>query len=600
MSRSEPLRPAWLLLPLGLLYLASLGRMVWLVATRPGDLEDRARDGALQVEVLEAPRAPILDRNGEVLALDRLRYRLVLDGPEARIRVARALAAGDRETRSRVEAVARIAGLEPSALEEAYRSGASFRLLQASLPAVRAEELRARGLAALGLRLEGWYERLWPAHRGLAQVLGQVRAAPPGSRERVASGGLEAHFDARLQGRPGLRMALDLPDRFGPPPALEEQPPRPAWPLRTSLDAGIAALAREELAVLMAEHEPEWACAVVLDARSGALRAALTLPDFDPHPGRRLVTRRVAGPDGEEREVPVGFVNHAFSPIEIGSTCKPLILSRALDEGVLGWREPLDASAGAWTAGGRRRGEKAIEDVPSVPRRALSPDEVLIHSSNVCMAQLAMRMGGERLRRALDAFRVFEPTGLLPGERAGRGPGRRYWENPRQAIWTWPSVAIGYQLEISPVRLAAAYTAFLDGGRLHEPWIVEEDVPEGSVRVLGEEAADYVREALVGVVEHPPRTWLPRSPDLRWGGKSGTTRILDPQTREVTGHRSLFVAFGPAEEPALVVVVVASRPSRGRYLGSQVAGPVAGRILRRALAWEGVLPRSEALAALPR
>ena len=93
--------------------------------------------------------------------------------------------------------------------------------------------------------------------------------------------------------------------------------------------------------------------------------------------------------------------------------------------------------------------------------------------------------------------------------------------------------------------------------------------------------------AMTDVVEMPHRVWLPRSSGFRWGGKSGTTQKLHE-----SNYTSLFAAFGPTENPEIVVVIVADNPKGKEHYGSKVAGVAAGNVLRRSVELMARAPRS--------
>ncbi|RMH05048.1 MAG: hypothetical protein D6702_01390 [Planctomycetota bacterium] len=147
-----------------------------------------------------------------------------------------------------------------------------------------------------------------------------------------------------------------------------------------------------------------------------------------------------------------------------------------------------------------------------------------------------------------------------------------------------PSVAIGHQIAVTPLRLAAAHASLVNGGRLVEPHVLPGDgAPPKPVWPAAVAAA--VRSAMVDMVELESRTWLHGVP-FRYGGKSGTVQ----DERDPTHYTSLFVGFAPAEAPRFLALVVADRPRGSTYYGSKVCGPAVRNLLHFALAAAGEVP----------
>ncbi|KAA3608139.1 MAG: hypothetical protein DWQ01_13780 [Planctomycetota bacterium] len=574
------LRPLLLLLPLGGLYLLSLSRMVILQAFPKEVKAKQALQRVTDEKILSVPCGRIMDRKGRVLAGNRQRWRLIMDQP-AKHRSYLKKVRTPQQVEADLRPLASLAGLSLSELRSHVFASATYSVIQRGLSPGAAHRLQGalRFVPGTGLRLESYWERVYPQGRALAQLVGFRSETREGRNVAI---GLEEMCQLRLQGQQGRKTSLLVGRSHGINPGLDFELPVPGEDVRTTLDADLAVLIRQRLQQAMAEHQPEWVTAVVIDARDGDLLAALALPDYDPNPGRELQTNQ----DGN----PIGLALPAFWPVEPGSTFKPFILAGALEQNAVRHGDRFHNHGGVWNI---RR--PAITDVAGVPTRPLELEEILIHSSNICMGQVALEMEAEGLKQVLSQFAFWEPLGFAPWDerssreggyrQPGTRPDERRWKQTR---WTLPSLAMGYQLSLTPVRLAYAYAALVRGGQMPQPRLFPEQSPVRQ-QVLQPDIADFIKEALAGVVELPVRRWLPRDQQLRWGGKSGTVRILDRQG-QLLGRRSLFAAFGPVEDPEVVVVVVVEKPTSGAYLGSRVAGPIAGDVLRGALVLQGVLP----------
>ena len=589
--RLAPLRPFWLLLPLAVLFLASAVRLVQLQLFPDPEDVGQALGSAHRQAVLEAPRAPLLGRDGTVLAQDVQRFRLVLDCPS---HFRRHLQAGVPRTQADAELrpIFQAAGLDPERLIPVVLDPDRDRyaILASGLSAGTARRVQERLAAApgSGLRLEPYWERVYPQGRALGQVVGLTRVGPDAAgAARHGVFGLEQFFDAALRGQDGSKANLVVGSRHGANPLLRYVPAKEAPPVRTTLDPVLAVAARAELERVMEKHRPEWVTAVVIDCRSGDLLAALALPDFNPNPGARRPTNAA----GE----PIGFALPGLAPIHPGSTMKPFVVAAALAAGAIDGGDRFGQEGHAWRLGGRviHNAERS-----QIPDRPLAWEEVLVYSSNIGAGKIGLALGAERLQRTFADFGFWEQPLLRPLEyRVGQYPSAARWEGEQGRVYTIPSVSMGHQLTLTPLRLAYAYAALVNGGELLQPRLDADAPVQVRRRVLAPETSAQVRAALGQAVALPERTWLPRSEDFAWGGKSGTAD-LSTEVRE-DGYTCSFVAFGPLEDPAVVTVVTVHKPQKGGHFGSTVAGPAAGRILRAAADRVAALAGANALASPP-
>src|ERR1043165_5080756 len=192
------------------------------------------------------------------------------------------------------------------------------------------------------------------------------------------------------------------------------------------------------------------------------------------------------------------------------------------------------------------------------------------------------------LRRA-SSFRRSLRGGC--GRRAtGRGRAPRGGPGPSAA-----SLAIGYELAVTPIQLAAAYGAIANDGVLLQPTLIREiHAPNGSLRyrhhpepvrrVVSAAVAAKLRDLLRGVVESGGTGARAALTNFQLAAKTGTAR------RVVAGHYAAgqytasFAALFPADQPQLVVVMKIDNPQKGSYFAAETAAPVTRSMLEQALA----------------
>ena len=237
--------------------------------------------------------------------------------------------------------------------------------------------------------------RRYPLGPLLCHVLGFVGTDGQGLA------GIEARFEHILHGVPGHKSVLR--DGLGRRLAASHAPEKPAvdgWSLVLTIDMRMQSIVEEELAAACAEHRPESACAIVMDPCKGDVLAMAVWPAFDPE-------RFQESPAAARGNMAV------MECLEPGSTFKPFVASAALEFGVVTPETVFHCHNGRYAIGSR-----VLHDAHGYGR--LSVRDIVAYSSNIGMAQIGARLGGERIHRALDAFGFGRRSGIeLPGETPG-------------------------------------------------------------------------------------------------------------------------------------------------------------------------------------
>lgn len=576
-------RPNMALLPVGGLYLATLWRLIALQVMPQPEAEQTVRGIVGHEVILEAPRGTLLDRNGLILAEDRPVWTLLMDAPAATRRWLQEMERGgglaaQMKTRVAIGELAAAAGGDARAWERSLLDAAvTRRVLARELTEIEAARVRValEDCAGNGLRLERSWRRAYPQGRALAHVVGL-----PGSADGArSSSGLERVCEADLANADGLRQALRVAGDHGMDPMMGFAPMGEAAAVRTTLDAALAAFAREELQAARLKYKADSACAVAVDVRTGEVLLVEAVPDYDPNaPGVGMEKRKTKS--GTET---LGWMLPALWPLEPGSTIKPFVVAAALQAGVLSENERFDNHGGTWHLPNSKR---VIHNASEVPHHSMTPHEVLQHSSNIGAAQIGMRLGSQRMRQLWLNLGIHQGSGLpVFDQEPGLFPSAADWNHPNANSWCVASTAFGHAFSLTPLRLSLAWAALVNGGTLLEPrWFAGQPAQAGR-RVFDEAVARKVTGWVESVVAERKDSVLPKWADLRWGGKSGTAKKTHTE-----GYTTFFVGFGPVERPEVVVVVVVENPTAGKVRGSLMCGPAAGKILRRALELRGSRP----------
>jgi cell division protein FtsI (penicillin-binding protein 3) len=386
--------------------------------------------------------------------------------------------------------------------------------------------------------------------------------------------GLELALDSVLRGRAGtLLVARDARGRRATAPEETGTAPVPGHEIVLTLSRELQEIAEGALRNAVTRMGAAGGDVVILDPHTGELRA--------------LASHRA---DGALSGVPA-----LSEPFEPGSTLKPFFAAALLATGRATPEERIDTENGVYTIEGR-----TITDVHAEASMTLS--EVIRHSSNIGIAKFASRLSPREQYEVLRDVGFGTPTGVpFPSEAGGTLRTPDEWTRVSPA-----SLAMGYEIAVTPVQLAVAYAAIANGGKLLEPTIVREiRDSEGNVRfrhrprfirrVMTREIAATVRGMLVGAVEDGTagRAGLG---SFSVAGKTGTARIARAGRYVPSEYTASFVGFFPADDPQYVVLVKIDRPT-GAYYGGQTAAPVTRAVLEAAIAARDAALDRRALAS---
>ena len=498
-----------------------------------------------------AKRAMITDRNGEILAVSL---------PTA------GLYANPNEILDPLESARRLKLALPRLDEAVVRERLSRRIMADGKTLIRFaylarqltphEELAINQLGIPGLSFQNTERRRYPLGRVAAQVLGGVDVDGHG----VA--GVEKFFEHRLE---------DEHDREA---------------LHLSLDVRVQAVVRDELLTAMTQFNAIAACGIVMDVRTGEVIAMVNLPDYDAN----FVGQ---APDDARR-------NRAVADrYEPGSTFKLQTAAMALDSGAAQLWSIFDA------ANPIKIGRFTITDFEG-KHRALSLPEVLVYSSNLGAAHIAMTVGAERQRAWLQRMGMFSRIEVeLPEVGLPLVPPVANWKEVATM-----TIGFGHGIAVSPLHVVRGTAAIANGGIVLHPTIVA--VPPGDraaalsrepqgERVMQQSTSDTMRKIMRLVVTDgygkPAEV-----PGYFVGGKTGTAEKVGHGGYKKHTNVSAFMSVFPMNAPRYAVYMMLDEPkanasSHGYATAGWVSAPAAGKVIGRIGPMLGLLPQTDAAAA---
>ncbi|MDR0363100.1 MAG: penicillin-binding protein 2 [Planctomycetota bacterium] len=420
------------------------------------------------------------------------------------------------------------------------------------------------------------YQRVYPQGGLAAHILGFSNIDGGGLE------GVEKLLDPFLQGTAIKRLvARDARSRALSTLVRDDRSVE-GMTVQLTLDSVIQAIVEEELYQVAERMKAEFpeitGNAVVMDPITGDILALANYPTFDANEPAKYPARN-------RRNDVVAAIQ------EPGSTFKPLLFAASIEEGLADFNDDWDCGVYRMSNG------RTIKDLYPYGRMPLVMG--LIKSSNPAMVRLGERLGPERMRQYVLKYGFGEKTGsLLPGEVRGKVTDANKW-----STYTMGSVPMGYEINVTTLQMAAAYSVIANGGMLPKPNIVKAvldergDValkvkPEMRRRVISEKTAQGMREALRRVVTEGTGRRA-NIPEYALAGKTGTASMVANEKERAAGIKGYskkrntanFVAIAPYDKPRAVICVTIRETGK---FGGEASSPVVAGIARRVLAYWGL------------
>lgn len=530
-------------------------RVVYLHTRAQAELQAQGDSRYLREVVILPQRGRILDRNGRVLSVSTPVYSLAAE-PAVFCRAA-------AKWPPMLTKLKRTAPQLHTSCQQ-YQQ-ADFMYIQRQLPPATAEQVMAMNIPGLEMRRE--FKRYYPHGSVGAHLLGFTDIDERGLE------GLELQYDRQLKGNIG--RARVLKGRTGQYVENVEsiQPVQHGKDLMLSIDQRLQSLASRYLDDAIRRHRARAGNIVVIAIPSGEILAMVNAPQFNPNARESLQSDT--------------FRNRVVTDIlEPGSTIKPFTVARALDHGLVTAKTLIDTSPGHYTVAGQR-----IQDLQNYG--TLSVFDIIVHSSNVGAAKLALSLPFSVLFDTFKQVGFGQLAAALPGEITGV-------LKPRRNKLDHAVMAYGYGLATTVLQLARAYTTFATDGRVLPLTLAKK--PPGyaarGARVFSAASVAQIRLMLEQAASPRGTGGKARVARYRIGGKTGTTQKLVGGQYDNNHHIAIFAGLAPITDPKFVMVVTIDDPRGDFYYGGDVAAPIFAKLMADLLRLYNIRP--DALASAPR
>jgi cell division protein FtsI (penicillin-binding protein 3) len=345
-------------------------------------------------------------------------------------------------------------------------------------------------------------------------------------------------------------------------------------PIQLSLDVRLQHIVKREIQAAVDEFQALGGAGMIMDVKTGEVLAMVSLPDFDPH-----------APTNDEN---ARFNRNTLGVYEMGSTFKIFNSALALDSGKIHMGDSFDATKSI------RVGRFSISDYHG-KNRWLTVPEIFMYSSNIGSVRMAMEVGTPAQRALMDKFGLLKRSPVeIPEVGAPMVP------HPWRDASTM-TIAFGHGLSVSPVQMASAAGAAMNGGILHPATLLKRapgaEIP--GVRVISPQTSDQIRRLMRLVVTQGTATGA-AAPGYVVGGKTGTAEKTSGHGYAKKALLSSFVGGFPINDPRYLVLAMIDEPKGnkrtfGYATGGWVAAPLAGRIIRQVGPLMGINPVDENL-----
>ena len=437
---------------------------------------------------------------------------------------------------------------------------------------MRAENLR-------GIYFERDTTRIYPNASMLCHVIGFTDFEHRGIQ------GVEASMEEYLHGQDGYRFIEH--NRAGQEIVLyrgQERAPRDGYQVHLTVDLNLQNIVENEIDAAVREYSPQKATIILMRPQTGEILAMANRPNFD------LNERSEAKPEQMKNRAIIDMM-------EPGSTFKIVSAAAALNEKKVRPDSTIFCENGLWNFGG-----KPLHDHKAYGE--LSVQDILVKSSNIGAAKLALSIGEQKFYEYIRRFGFGDRTGVeLPGEIPGVIRPPQSWS--KISITRIP---MGHEVGVTPLQMTVAMATIANGGKLVTPRIVKSITTEDGKtvttfsptvlrQVISPETAAQVGNALRGVVSDRGTAAAAAVPGFTISGKTGTAQKVDPHGGYEHGKYVVsFCGYLPADHPEFVGIVVlddAKTTNPELNYGGLVAGPIFGRIAEKAARYLDLQPHED-------
>lgn len=501
------------------LFTILIGRLFYLTVIP--NLISNSSGAASSIPFDSLSRRDIVDRNGELLATNIITSS-VYANPK--------LIPDPVEAAKKLQTVLPL--LDAKKLLSKLQSNKSFVWIKRFITPTEHQLINDLGIP--GLYFEQGEQRAYPYTSLFSHVIGSI--------------GLDGN------GLVGVEKTLDKELRYNRADAKKP-------PLELSLDIRIQSIVREELKAEITKFSARGGVGIVQDPNNGEILAIVSLPDFDPYNVSRA----------KDDEI---FNRATLGSYEVGSVFKPFTMAAAIDTGKVGLTDVYDVNNPIHLARFQIKDFYKKDALLSVP-------EILMYSSNIGMAQIALELGKKNQIEYLKSLGFFSLSSLEVPEKS-----RPY--HPSLSKWspiTMITTSYGNGISVSPLHVSTAMNALVNGGKFYPATILKTKETASYTQIFKESTSQVMRKLLRLVVKHGSGKKA-EVDGYFVGGKTGTSNVVVGGKYSKDLRISSFVGSFPIYDPKYTIYIMLDEPKAiketfGFATGGWTAAPVVSRVIKR-------------------
>ncbi len=541
------------------IFFALFGRVFYLQIINGKNLQIKAVDQWLRDLPLSSKRGEILDCNGVSLATTITTYDVYVRA---------------RNVTNPIELASEINQLLGVDYEKAYEKVTNKNFSEILIK-MQVEESKAKALTKFdGVYLSQNVARVYPYDNLLTQVLGYCTI------DNIGQAGLESYYDKYLKGIDGKSLTQTNAQGKEIDNTLGYYIPSVAGAnLNTTIDVQMQAILEHELEVAYEEHKALGVSGIIMDAKTGGIKAMSCLPSFNLNevPRDNITSLQTMTKNSTVVDV-----------YEPGSTFKLITLAAALNEGKTNINE-------RFFCGGRTSVDgETIKCWKTTGHGSVTLLEGFKNSCNCVFVNLALRLGVDKYYEYLNLFGLGQKTGVdIASESSGI-------IMPKEQVRPvdLARIGFGHAIAVTQLQMASVYAKITTGCEI-TPHIMQSITTETKTLYesktvktkinLSDETIKTINMMLSNNINSEGNYTFVAGYDI--GGKTGTAQKYDEKGQIASGkYISSFIGTFPAENPELVMVICVNEPSAGAYYGGVVAKPIGEKIFSSIFETKSIQP----------
>lgn len=573
----------WVLLGLVVVLVA---KIAYLQFVQGEELQALAIEQQTRDEIITSKRGTIYDRNMKELAVSASVDTVVVNPNVVKI---------EKAEDKVCSILSKTLEMDYEKVKKIISKNSGYEFVKKKIEADKAKQIRkyiADG-ELVGVSVIEDSKRYYPYNNFAAHILGYT-----GSDNQGLSG-IELKYDDYLTGVSGRVVTAKNAAGSDMPYEYEQYySSTDGCSLVLTIDEVIQHYVENELETAILENDAQnGACAIVMDIKSGEILAMATKPDFNPNKYLEITDPKAieaieAITDEDEKDKAISVARNKMwkdkaivDTYEPGSTFKIITSAIAIEENLVSNNDGFYCSGSTEVAGTRIRCWKAGGHGQQNLLQAIQ------NSCNPAFISIGEKVGKERFFKYIKGMGLTEKTGIdTIGEVSGI-----FFSPTSYGPVENATTSFGQGFQITPIQLISAVSAIANNGKYIKPHLVKKILDaDGNIvkKVEGESVKQVISketsESLRAMLESAVTVGSGKNAYIkgyRVGGKTGTS---EKQPRSANKKIASMVAFAPADDPQVAVLVMIDEPEAGQYYGGVIAAPVLGNIMENTLKYLGV------------